>query len=134
MSYEDAVMLSLELAAERADDLTRPIYDRFAALAPAYAGLMSHMDTYMLGRMMSDALTLMMTSADGVDRQYLRFELDSHKNYGVTPDMFPPLLTAVRDTVRATVGDRWCSDMDAAWTRRIAEHLEQIQRLTSAQA
>jgi hypothetical protein len=95
---------------------------------------MSHMDTYMLGRMMSDALTLMMTSADGVDRQYLRFELDSHKNYGVTPDMFPPLLTAVRDTVRATVGDRWCSDMDAAWTRRIAEHLEQIQRLTSAQA
>lgn len=134
MTSEDAVLTSLELAAERADDLTRPIFQRFAALAPASAALMSHMDDYMLGRMMADALTLMMTPPAEVDRQYLRFEVDSHRNYGVTPDMFPPLLAAVRDTVRATLGADWRADMDAAWTARIAAHLKQIDALATHHA
>lgn len=134
MTSEDSVLRSLELAAERADDLTRPIYQRFADLAPASAALMSHMDDYMLGRMMADALTLVMTPPAEVDRQYLRFELDSHRNYGVTPDMFPPLLAALRDSVRATLGGVWDDAMDAAWNARMAAHLRQIDELATSNA
>lgn len=129
MHDEDPVAASLYLVE---DDLAQPIYRRFEALAPASAALMSHMDDHMIGRMMTDALTLLMSAPEDVDQSYLRFEMDSHRNYGVTPEMFPPLLAAVRDTVRAYLGDRWQAAMEAAWQQRIEAHLRQIERVTVA--
>jgi hypothetical protein len=119
MTLDDPVVASLERAAEVAGDLSREVYERFAARCPAPAALMSHMDEYMLGRMMQDVFVLLMTAPAEVDRHYLSFEVGSHRAYGVTPDMFPPLLEAVRDTLRSHLEDAWSGALDAAWRARI---------------
>lgn len=129
MTPNDPVLASLELLE---DDITRPVYERFARACPQWAALMDHMDGYMLGRMMSDVLTLLMTPPEEIDRHYLTFEVDSHRAYGVTPDMFPPLLEAVRETLQDTLGRRWTEAMDQAWRQRIAALAEDIDSVAGA--
>lgn len=134
MTWDDPVLASLERMAEQQDDITRPIYERFARRRPEWAALMDHMDSYMLGRMMSDVLTLLMTPPEEIDRQYLGFEVDSHRAYGVTPDMFPPLLEAVRDTLKDSLQDQWQPAMEDAWRSRIKTLAAQIDRLAADSA
>src|SRR5690606_8356604 len=110
---------SLEYVAEHAGDLTQELYHRFAERCPQSAALMSHMDEYMLGRMMQDVLLLVMTPPDDVDDHYLSFEMESHRAYGVTPEMFPPLLQVVRDAAKHHMRDRWTPQVDAAWHERL---------------
>lgn len=129
MTPNDPVLASLELLE---DDITRPVYERFARVCPQWAALMDHMDSYMLGRMMSDVLTLLMTPPEEIDRHYLTFEVDSHRAYGVTPDMFPPLLEAVRETLQDSLGRRWTKAMDQAWGQRIAALAEEIDSVAGA--
>lgn len=129
MTPNDPVLASLELLE---DDITRPVYERFARACPQWASLMDHMDGYMLGRMMSDVLTLLITPPEEIDRHYLTFEVDSHRAYGVTPDMFPPLLEAVRKTLQDTLGRRWTEAMDQAWRQRIAALAEEIDSVAGA--
>ena len=120
MPLEDPVVTSLEHLAERQDDVSREIHRRFTALCPESEALMSHMDDYMVGRMMQDVLVLLMTPPEDIDRHYLSFEVGSHRAYGVTPVMFRPLLEAVRDTVREQLGSDWSQRFQAAWEQRIA--------------
>jgi hemoglobin-like flavoprotein len=131
MTSDDPVLTSLEYMAEQQDDITRPIYERFARRCPEWAALMDHMDNYMLGRMMSDVLTLLMTPPAEIDRHYLSFEVDSHRAYGVTPNMFPPLLEAVRDTLKDSLKGQWQPAMEEAWHRRIEALAEEIDRLAA---
>ncbi len=120
MSQDDPVVASLEDLAERCGDVTGLIQERFAAHAPDSAALMNHMDDYMVGRMMQDVLLLLMTAPDDVDRHYLSFEVASHRAYGVTAEMFPPLFRAVREIVQERLGDRWNPALEEAWNTRIA--------------
>lgn len=121
MTAEDPIYASLERLAEQHDDVTALLHERFAARAPDSAALMTHMDEHMLGRMMSDLLTLVMTPPEEIDNGYLGFEVQSHRAYGVTPDMFPPLLEVVRDVAREASGAAWDADTDSAWQRRLED-------------
>ncbi|MEQ8857438.1 MAG: globin [Pseudomonadales bacterium] len=132
MVAEDPILSALETVAEQDQDITQSLYQAFAARHPEHAALMNHMDEYMLGRMMGDVLTLLMTPPDDIDGNYLHFEVSSHRAYGVTPEMFPPLLEVVRDTVRQLLGARWNDAADAAWRRRIDELDSAIHRADSA--
>lgn len=127
MPIEDPVITSLEYAAEAEQDVSREVYQRFAAREPDSAALMSHMDEYMLGRMMQDVLTLIMTPPGDVDQKYLSFEVGSHRAYGVSPDMFPPLLRTVQDVLREQLGAAWTAEMEQAWSARIDALREQIE-------
>ncbi|HEX7036476.1 MAG TPA: globin [Pseudomonadales bacterium] len=114
-------MASLEYVAERAGDVTQELYRRFAERYPEFAALMSHMDEYMLGRMMQDVLQLVMSRPEEIDDHYLSFEVESHRAYGVTPDMFPPLLRVVHDTAKDHLGEHWTRQMDDAWRQRLEQ-------------
>lgn len=127
MSANDRITVALEQLAE-SGDVTRLLYQRFAAGHPQQAALMSHMDDYMLGRMMGDVLTLVMTDPADIDSNYLNFEVSSHRAYGVTADMFPPLLAVVRDVARERLGGRWDGATDAAWTERLDGLTDAIER------
>ncbi len=118
MGANDRITVALEQLAE-SGDVTGLLFQRFAASHPEQAALMSHMDDYMLGRMMGDVLTLVMTDPAGIDWNYLNFEVSSHRAYGVTPDMFPPLLAVVRDLARERLGARWDDATEAAWAERL---------------
>ncbi len=124
---DDPVAASLEQVAESSGDISREVYERFEARHPRWAALMSHMDTHMLGRMMQDVLVLLMTPPDHIDGHYLSFEVSSHRAYGVSPDMFPPLLETVRDTLRDHLEDAWTPAMETAWNQRIEALGAQIE-------
>lgn len=120
MTQADPVVTSLEIAATLCDDLSGPVYARHASTAPDAHGLMSHMDTYMRGRMLNDLLALLMTEPEEIDPGYLNFEVHSHQAYGVTPAMFRPLLECARDAVADLLGERWTPSMKTAWDGRIS--------------
>lgn len=127
MSTSDAVIASLERAAETCDDLSPAVYRRFAECCPETFALMVHTDDYMRGRMMNDVLTMAMTPAEDMDAGYLNFEVRSHRAYGVTADMFRPLLEILRDTVRDVLGDGWQAAHQAAWEERIGAITRRIE-------
>ncbi len=127
----DDVVTSLEHVAERAGDIAPEIYRRFAARAPQAAALMSHMDEFMVGRMMQDVLLLLMTRPDDIERDYLKFEVGSHRSYGTTPQMFLPLLEAVRDTVREHLGSDWSAAFEQAWSERITALVARIEAVAA---
>jgi len=129
MTAEDPIYASLERLAEQGDEVTALLHERFAARAPESAALMTHMDEHMLGRMMGDLLTLMLTPPEDIDRGYLGFEVQSHRAYGVTPDMFPPLLEVVQEAAREACGTAWDADTDRAWERRVQDIRAAIDRV-----
>lgn len=131
---DDPVITSLEQLAAQDEDITLRLYRQFADRRPQDAALMSHMDDYMLGRMMADVLTLVMTPPEDIDRHYLGFEVASHRAYGVTPDMFPPLLEVVRDTVRESLAAQWNGTVETAWQQRITALGQAIATAESAAA
>jgi hypothetical protein len=127
MSTSEAVIASLERAAETCDDLSPAVYQRFAERCPETFELMTHTDDYMRGRMMNDVLTMVMTPAEDMDAGYLNFEIRSHRAYGVTAEMFRPLLEIVRDTVREELGDGWQEAHQTAWEERIGAITRRIE-------
>ena len=44
---------------------------------------------------------------------------EKHADYGVTPEMFPPLLNVVRDTAKEHLREHWTPQMDDAWRERL---------------
>ena len=122
----DHILESFELAAERAGDITEEVYRRYYENCPESAEIMSHVDVYMQGRMMNEVLNLVMTDPDESE-QYLAYETRNHASWGVRGHMYVNLLQAVRDTVRAAVGDDWNQTVDAAWQNRIDHLLRTIE-------
>lgn len=132
MSASDPVADSLEQLAEIGEDVTPEVYHRFAERCPDAALLMDHTDDYMRGRMMQDVLVLLMTPPEEIDHNYLSFEVTSHRAYGVTPDMFPPLLACVRDTLATRLDGAWTPEIEAAWNRRIDRLAAEIEQAAAS--
>ena len=118
---------SLEIAAERGGDIYPAIYDAYFARCAGSRDLMQLTDVYMRGRMLESLFELLL--ADDVAEQfaYLRYETKNHSTWGVQPQMYDNLLTAVRDTVRDACGRDWTPAMAAAWDARIADLVREIR-------
>lgn len=123
----NALLESFEIAAERGGDIAPAIYEAYFARCPESRELMRYVDRYMRGRMLDSLFELLMTDATSDEFRYLQFEAANHKTYGVLPHMYENLLTAVRDTVRATCGTDWTRAMAAAWDSRLALLLREIR-------
>ncbi|MEQ8485637.1 MAG: globin [Pseudomonadales bacterium] len=132
MSDTDPVTDTLDAVAQQDIDLTDPVLDHYATRRPESAALMAHMDEYMKGRMMADVLMLLMTPPAEVDHQYLTFEVESHRAYGVTIEQFPDLLASVRDSVREVLGDAWDAAAEQAWGARISAHMDAIRAVATS--
>lgn len=132
MSDDDLILESLERAGERCDDLAPLVYRHHGKASPEDAALMSHMDDYMRGRMLTDMLTLIMTPPADIDDGYLTFEVDSHRAYGVHPQMFRPMLEALREAVSDVLAADWNDAMARAWDSRIDAVLAEIDSHASA--
>ena len=120
MTARDAVIESLERAAERAGDITPLVYERYFARCPDSAALMKLTDQHMRGRMIAEVLRLVMSDDVGNDRSYLRFETRTHETYGVMPAMYPHLLEGLREAVRESLGGAWNDAYERAWNERLA--------------
>ena len=124
---DDLIERSFELAGERAGDITAAVYEAYFARCPGSRELMKLTDQYMRGRMLESVLVMLMVGTAQEQREYIRFETKSHLSYGVLPHMYGNLLGAVRDTVRAALGSDWTAPIEASWSTRLDNILQEIQ-------
>ena len=124
---EDPVHRSLELAAESAGDLTPLVYEKYFSRCAGSAELMSHIDDIVRGRMLQEVVRLVMLPDYRDEQRYLDFEVTNHRTaYSVEPHMYGNLLSALRDTVKQVIDERWNDHFDAAWNERMEALLCEI--------
>ncbi len=112
------VEASLELAAERAGDITAEVYERLFAAHPEMRGLfVRDTDGAVRGQMLSQAIEALLdfTGAHHFAANLIRSEIVNHENLGVPNAVFPIFFTVVRDTVRDACGPVWTPEMATTW-------------------
>ena len=123
----DLVTQSLEVAAEKAGDITPAVYETYFAACPGSEALMSHIDHLVRAKMMVEVYRLMMLTNFEDEQGYLNFEVDNHAlAYSVEPHMYGNLMHALMDTVAQALGDDWNPDYLSAWEDRIQDLSNEI--------
>lgn len=122
-SDNDLMMQSLELAAERCEDISPLVYETFFALAPDARALFN-MDRLSKGRMLNESLSLLLDQADG--RSYVATVADTfqrdHLSYGaITAAHYRIFFEALLATLRTLLADSWSDAHEAAWSRQVGQ-------------
>ena len=118
----DLITKSLELAAERAPDLTPLVYARLFAERPELAPMFGANPRLVQGEMLARALETILDFVG--DRAYaanlVEAEAAAHATYDVPPDLFVDFFRVIAETLRALLRDVWTKEMDAAWRDLVA--------------
>ncbi|MEX2489891.1 MAG: globin [Pseudomonadales bacterium] len=127
MTETDLIMKSLEMTAEKTGDITPMVYENYFNACNGSRDLMEHVDPMAKGKMLEEVLVLLTGTDPAADEHYIKFEVTTHKGYGVVPHMYRNLFEAVRQTVRHSLGAQWNSDFASAWDHRIEYLLSEIE-------
>ena len=122
---------SLELAAERCEDLTPFVYEWFFVLRPdarPYFEL-HDLDPRSHGRMLAEILCLLLDVARG--EKYvgptLRTMVGDHESYGIVDrSYYTAFLKALQDVVADFAAGAWTPQIAAAWDRERAAMLKPL--------
>ena len=118
------ILDSLEQLADQDVDLTDDVYERFFESCTAASALMRHTDQHMRGRMLGQALELLLTKDVS---EYLEWEIDNHQSaYAVEADMYKLFFLAIRDAVRQRLGSNWQASHSDEWDARITALIADI--------
>ena len=136
MQGAEFIEQSLELAAERCEDLTPLVYARLFAEHPQMEALFWR-DTGGLvkGEMLSRVIEAILDFIG--QRHYahhlIQCEVVPHAGYDVPPDVFEVFFGVVARTLRDVVGEDWTPAIDAAWTTLLADLDFYVQHPDQAQ-
>lgn len=115
---------SLELAGERAGDLTPLVYARLFKQSPAMEAMFwrdtnGKIKGEMLARVFEAILDFVGT------RQYadklIQCEVVNHAEYNVPPEVFRTFFGVVAATIREALGAAWTAEYDAAWSALLGD-------------
>ncbi|HEY2707790.1 MAG TPA: globin [Caulobacteraceae bacterium] len=119
-----AIELSLEVAAERAGDLTDAVYARLFERQPEMKALFWR-DTNgsIKGEMLMRVFEAIFDFIG--ERRYadhlIQCEVVTHAGYDVPPNVFATFFGVVAETVREACGPGWTAAMDAGWKLTLAD-------------
>ena len=122
----EVVQQCLESVAEVEVDISPTVYAVFSANMPESDQHVSFMDDRMKGRMLDQVYQLLLGEAD---REYREFEARTHRGYGANESLYRGLLTAVKETVRDTLGQDWKTEYEAAWDRSIENIVNEFSQV-----
>ncbi len=126
----DLILKSLELAADRAGDLTPHVYARLFAERPELALLFGHNARSVQGEMLARALETILDFVG--DRAYaanlVGAESAAHATYEVAPDTFALFFRVIAETLRDLLGPDWTNETDAAWRDLVADMAACVQQ------
>lgn len=121
----NAIVESLELAAERCEDLTPLVFERLFHEHPETRAMFrAEKSNLVKGSMLQLALEAILDFAGErkASHRLIVCEVQSHDAYGTTPELFATFFAVIADTVRDLLGDDWSPAIDAAW-RRLRDEL-----------
>jgi hemoglobin-like flavoprotein len=124
MQGAELIEQSLELAAERCEDLTPLVYARLFAEHPQMEALFWRDSNGLVkGEMLSRVIEAILDFIG--ERHYahhlIQCEVVTHEGYDVPPDVFAVFFGVVAATLRELLGADWTAPIDAAWTRLLAD-------------
>jgi hemoglobin-like flavoprotein len=127
------ISASLEIAAERAGDLTHAIYARLFTYSPGTEPLfIMDRDGAVRGNMLSHAFNTILDFIG--ERRYahnfIASEIVTHIAYDVPPDAFASFFTIMREEIRAACGPQWSPEMEDAWQRLLHDLERYVARPT----
>jgi hemoglobin-like flavoprotein len=111
---------SLELAAERCEDLTPGVYRRLFAEHPDMEALFIRDTNHLVkGEMLARVIEAILDFAG--ERHYaatlIQCEVVTHAGYEVPPEIFRLFFATVAAELRAVLGKDWTPPIDQAWLR-----------------
>ena len=125
---------SFEIAAERCEDLTSPVYRKLFREHPeAEKMFRSEGSGPVKGSMLALTIEAVLDFA-GERRGHFRLiecEVSSHDAYGTSRELFVAFFGVIAKTLREILGEAWSPEIDVAW-RNLLDEIERIvlQRAT----
>jgi hemoglobin-like flavoprotein len=115
---------SLELAAERCEDLTPLVYARLFAAHPEMEALFLRDTNHAVkGEMLARVFEAILDFVG--ERKYastlIQCEVITHEGYDVPPDVFGIFFSVVADTLKAVLGPDWSPAIAEAWTGLLSD-------------
>ena len=134
MASANQIERSFELAAERCEDLTSPVYRKLFREHPeAEKMFRSEGSGPVKGSMLALTIEAVLDFA-GERRGHFRLiecEVSSHDAYGTSRELFVAFFGVIAETLREILGEAWSPEIDVAW-RNLLDEIERIvlQRAT----
>jgi hemoglobin-like flavoprotein len=134
MASANPIERSFELAAERCEDLTPPVYRKLFREHPeAEKMFRSEGSGPVKGSMLALTVEALLDFA-GERRGHFRLiecEVSSHDAYGTPRELFVAFFGVIAATLREILGEAWSPEIDVAW-RNLLDEIERIvlQRAT----
>jgi len=134
MASANPIERSFELAAERCEDLTSPVYRKLFREHPeAEKMFRSEGSGPVKGSMLALTIEAVLDYA-GEQRGHFRLiecEVSSHDAYGTSRELFVAFFGVIAETLREILGEAWSPEIDVAW-RNLLDEIERIvlQRAT----
>lgn len=121
---DNLIEQSLELAAERCEDLTPLVYARLFADQPQMEALFwTDQNWAIRGEMLAQVFSAILDFVG--ERLYastlIQTEVVNHAGYDVPPNVFAIFFSTVAATLKEVIGPDWTPQMDQAWTRLLAD-------------
>jgi hemoglobin-like flavoprotein len=124
MASSNLILNSFELAAQRCEDLTPPVYRRLFRQHPE-SEAMFRRDGGDLVRGSMLALTIDAILDFAGERtghfRMIECEVSSHEAYGTPRELFGEFFGVVADTLHEILGTEWSPEMDQAWRKLLEE-------------
>jgi hemoglobin-like flavoprotein len=115
---------SFELAAQRCEDLTPPVYRRLFREHPeAEAMLRSEANDLVKGSMLALTIDAILDFAGDRTGNFrmIQCEVQSHDAYGTPRKLFGKFFGVIANTMREILGDDWSLEIDDAWQKLLGE-------------
>jgi hemoglobin-like flavoprotein len=128
MASANPIERSFELAAERCEDLTPPVYRKLFREHPeAEKMFRSEGSGPVKGSMLALTIEAVLDFA-GERRGHFRLiecEVSSHDAYGTSRELFVAFFGVIAETLREILGEAWSPEIDVAW-RNLLDEIERI--------
>jgi hemoglobin-like flavoprotein len=115
---------SFELAAERCEDLTPPVYRRLHAEHPETQALFrSEGSEIVKGSMLAMTIEAILDFAGERTGKFrmIECEMVSHDAYGTPRELFVAFFGVIMRTLEEVIGRDWTAEMDEAWRNLLRE-------------
>lgn len=112
------VIDSLQVAADRAGDLTPVVYQRlFVRLPEVEILFLRDTDGSIRGSMLSWVFSMILDFSDPqtYGARMIQNEVLTHEGYGVSADQFVVFFEVLLETVKECLSDDWAPAIDEAW-------------------
>ena len=118
MNLISAFNQSLEVVADRCEDVVPPVYAELFQRYPEFEELFV-LDTDMgaRGHMLNEALAMAegLLRDDPVAVSFVSAERMNHEGYGIGDDVFEGFFIVLASVFKQLAGEAWSDDMTAAW-------------------